>query len=502
MSPNNSHNAARPSLRLEPPPPPTLNAAQFAAVRDQIARYSGVFLDNARQRMLEGCLADRLVATRHPLDTYLALLMAEGGDEIQQLAELVLNHETVFFRNSAHMRALRELVLPALHKRKPPGEPLRLWSAGCATGEEAYSLAITACEALGLPPSRPVQVWGTDLSNAALRRARNGVYRGRTIAQVPPAVRARYFQPQGDGLSVRDSVRSLVRFDQLNLLDPFPPEAQGVDLIFCQNVTIYFQLATCRILMERFHAALPVGGFLFLGFSETLWNIFDGFRSQEMAGTFVYYKEAYGAPKSVLTSRAVRTPLAPTVSTGRQRHGARLAAALTRPNAQPSAEETLARARTLLANGEAEATLEVLRSIAPDARCAPQALALAARAHANRGDIDLAVAEAHRALDLEPLLADAELLVGMLYGKQGQWQMAVQHLERARYLDATSATVSFNLAEAYRHCGRAATAAREYRNALHKLDAHPPDALLDGVAVGWIRETCRRYLQQLAPHTR
>jgi chemotaxis protein methyltransferase CheR len=257
--------------------------------------------------------------------------------------------------------------------------------------------------------------------------------------------------------------------------------------------------------MERFHAALPVGGFLFLGFSETLWNIFDGFRSQEMVGAFVYYKEAYGAPDSApvpAPARTSRRPPEPAAPATRPPRSARPVVAPQRPHTLPSDDDTLVQARALLANGEAEAVLEALRGIAPEARCAPQALALVARAHANRGDMDLAVAEAHRALDLDPLLADAELLVGMLYSQQGQWQLATQHLERARYLDAASATVSFHLAEAYRHCGRAGPAAREYRNALTKLEAHPPDGLLDGVAVGWIRETCRRYLQQLAQHPR
>ena len=499
MSQNNSYNAAHSGPRLGPPSPLSLSADQFAAVRDVIAGYSGVYLDNARQRMLEGCLAERLVRTGISIETYLAMLAVENGDELQHLAELVLNHETVFFRNAPHMRALREQVLPALHKRKPAGEPLRLWSAGCATGEEAYSLAITACEVLGLPPSRPVQVLATDLSGAALRRAQTGLYRGRTMAHVPPATRARYFRPHGDAWSVCDGVRSLVRFERLNLLDPFPPHTFGADVIFCQNVTIYFQLATCRILMERFHATLPMGGFLFLGFSETLWNIFNGFQSQEMAGAFVYYKEAYNAPNTPSSQPRSTGPAAGRVI-GTRRGWPR--GAPQPPPATRSADDALAQARALLANGEAEAALEVLRGIAPAARCAPQALALAARAHANRGDVDLAVAEAHRALDLDALLADAELLLGMLYGQQGQWPIAAQHLERARYLDTASATVSFNLAEAYRHCGRVAAAIREYRNALHKLDAHPPDGLLDGVAVGWVRETCRRYLEQLAqqPH--
>jgi chemotaxis protein methyltransferase CheR len=157
----------------------------------------------------------------------------------------------------------------------------------------------------------------------------------------------------------------------------------------------------------------------------------------------------------------------------------------------------LASGRELLAQGRIDEALEALRRISPRAVCAPQALTLIARAHADRGDLDLAAAEVQRALEIDTLNEEAYLLLGMIYGQQGQWQSAVQQLERARYLSAESALISFHLAEAYRQAGRAEKAVREYRNTLRKLDVHPPGALLDGVAVGWLRETCRRQIEYL-----
>ncbi len=503
----------------------TLAPEQFVALRDLLARYSGVYLDAARQRVLTSGLQQRMEATRLALDAYIALLsQPKGRAELQKLAELTLNHETFFFRNGPHMRALREVILPRLHRQKAPGAPLRIWSAGCSTGEEPYSLAITVLETLGRNLPRPVEIWATDLSEHALAQAQLGRYRGRTLTNVTPELRARYFERQGDHWVVTAPTRSLVEFEMVNLLDPFPPKAQGVDIIFCQNVTIYFQLATCRNLMERFYTALPEGGMLFLGFSETLWNIFDRFRPQEVGGSFVYYKESY------TNKEAYSTPIPPVTHPARSESPRPLA----QPNANaglaprapsqrrvaalPSSQvqlpratqgtpppppdpglgpELIQRGRVLLDAGQAAAALDVLCQVPLNGPTAPQVLALIARAHANRGDLDLAVAEARRAIDLDSLTTEAYLLLGILYAQQGQFQAAVQQFERARYLEPGAALVSFHLADAYRQLQRAGPALREYQNVLRKLTNHPPEALLDGVAVSWLRETCHRYINML-----
>lgn len=486
---------------LAPSTPPAaswLTPEQFVRFRDLLAAYSGVHLDMARQRWLEQSLARRLAATGDSLASYEQRLGTTPG-ELRRLAELVLNHETLFFRNAPHFQALRSVLLPELHRQKPAGAPIRIWSAGCSTGEEAYSLAITALEALGQPPARPVKVWATDLSEPALQKARAGIYRGRTLQNVPDAIAQRYFTSQADSQKIGDAARALVRFDQINLLEPFPRAAQGVDLIFCQNVTIYFQLATCRELIARFYECLPVGGMLFLGFSETLWNVFDRFQTREVAGAYLYIK---GEAEPAARKPAARgtAPLSRPGGTGAglppARQARRPAAEPARPaSLEQSGREQLARGHTLLAEGQLDAALEALRLVPPQSADAPVALTLVARIHADRGDLELAAAEAQRAIEINSLNSEAQLLLGIIYGRQGQWPSAIQQLERARYLDPTSALASFHLAEAYRQAERADKAIAEYRNALQKLDRYPPGTLLDGVAVEWVRETCQRQIE-------
>lgn len=486
------------------PPPVRLSPETFDRLRTLLADYSGVYLDTAQQRVLEAGLAQRMAALGETLEAYERRISTPAGrSELHRLAEMVVNHETFFFRNAPQMRALRETLLFELHRRKPPGEPIRVWSAGCATGEEAYSLAITVLETFGPTIVRPVEIWATDLSELALEKARAGFYRGRSLTNVTPTLLNRYFVRQGDGFLVSDAVRALVRFEQLNLLEAFPPTAYGVDAIFCQNVTIYFRPETRRLLIERFHRCLPAHGLLFLGFSETLWNVFDGFRSREVSGAYVYQKvelpdrtgQHRTAPRRPTPSGEIRRRSsqiieAPRTASRSQRSGR--ASPVT-----PSSDEDASRidqAQKLIDAGRIDEAMDLLRGIRPNSPLAPRALVLVARVHADRGELDLAVAEARRALEIDALRGDAYLLIGTIYARQGQWNEAIQALERARYLDPEAALVSYHLALAYRQAGKAEQAMREFRSALRKLAAYRSEDLIEGVEVGWLRASCEQHL--------
>ncbi len=480
-----------------------IDTAQFERLRDLLADYGGVYLDSTQHRQLEAAVAERRHATGLDWPRYEQKLLSPlGRQEIQSLIELILNHETYFFRNGPHLRALRTSLLMQLHRHLPPGQPIRLWSAGCSTGEEPYSLAITALETFGNPSLRPVEILASDLSEDALRRARAGIYRGRALQNVTPAMLNRYFQAHEGGYSVGPALRSMVRFQRINLLDPFPTDVKGADAIFCQNVTIYFQAPVRKRLIERFYATLPEGGLLFLGFSETLWNIFDRFESHEVGGAYVYCKGAWPwgtdnqahahrkLSRSVQRSSRIRhrgetpSPTLPTLH------------ALRPP--VPETQQLFDQGAALLVEGQIEQAAQRFQHLPPNSPLVPKALLLVARAHADRDALDLAIAEARRAIELDPTSDGAYQLMGAIYARQEQYEQAAQQLERARYLNPDDALISYHLAEVYRLGRRPDAAAREYRNVLTKLGPCPPEALLDGVAVGWIRDTCHRYLADIA----
>lgn len=467
---------------------PSLTTGQFQTLANRIAEYSGFLLDGSRHRSLESALAVRMEALAlEDARTYLQRL---DPHELHRLTELVVNHETQFFRTPAHHRALREHLLPQLNRERPAGQPLRCWSAGCATGEEPYSIAISVLETLGEPLPRPVEVYATDISTQALAKAQAGQYRGRALANVKPDELRRRFTAEYGAYSVRPEVQSLVRFEQHNLHLPVPTWARGLDIIFCQNVTIYFAVETCRELMSRFFDALVPGGYLVLGFSETLWRIFDRFETVELAGAFVYRKPL---PR-VIVPKPKPLP--------RERKGTRelrVPTTVRRPAKVElqSSNAAFEQGMSHLQAGVFDEALQMLQGVKPEHPRYPQALAAIARIHANRGEWDVAAAEARRAIALDVLTHDAHLLLGMLAANQERWDEAVSHLERVRYLEPRTPLPSFHLANAYRGQQRLDLAEREYRSTLRKLSDLDSAEMLDGVTVAWLRETCQRSLQHL-----
>jgi chemotaxis protein methyltransferase CheR len=494
---------------------PALSTAQFQTLAGNIAEYSGFLMDSSRHRSLESALAVRM-ETLGIDDVRLYLQQLDNG-ELHRLTELVVNHETQFFRTPAHHRALREEILPTLHRERSGTQPLRCWSAGCATGEEPYSLAISVLSTLGEPLPRQVEIHATDISAQALAKAQLGRYRGRTLMNIAQDELQRYFTPDHSYQVVRPEVRGLIQFEQHNLHTPVPIWARSLDIIFCQNVTIYFSIDVCRELMGRFFEVLQPGGYLFLGFSETLWRIFDRFETVEIAGAFVYRKPV---PRTnVLRARfeqrerserpAARPPQPsateqpPTRESRSQPRQQSLhenhrpaPARQTRPT-PPAAPSALEQGLAQLQAGLLDDALQSLQQIRPDESTYAQALAAIARIHANRGDWEQASAAAKRAIERDVLIHDAHLLLGMLCANQEHWDEAVTHLERVRYLVPQAPLPSFHLANVYRGQQRVELAEREYRSTLRKLADLDATEVLDGVTVAWLRETCQRFLQHL-----
>jgi chemotaxis protein methyltransferase CheR len=190
----------------------------------------------------------------------------DGGRELELLIESLRVGETRFFRHRAHVQAVTEVVVPAL-LRSRPGGAIRAWSAGCATGEEPYTLAILLSG--GLPaPAYQVGVLATDISREALASARSGVYPASALDQVPDHVR-RAFEPAGPGqVRVAAAFADLVTFEQRNLADPDYP--RQIDLLWCRNVLIYFSAEARRQVVLRLIDSLAPGGFLFVGYAESL----------------------------------------------------------------------------------------------------------------------------------------------------------------------------------------------------------------------------------------
>ncbi len=487
---------------------PELDETTFTRLRDRIQAYSGIFLDDSRRRSLGRALALRL--NRRGLRSwseYLDLLdSSSGSQEIVVLVEDVVNNETHFFRNPRHFRLLAEVVLPELERTRPANAPLRIWSAGCSTGQEPYSLAITVAEVFGVPPRRPVQIIATDISQRALLQARNGLYTARDMQRVESDYQKRYFQPEGGGFRVRPVLQDMVVFQELNLVaEPLPALVRGVDVIFCRNVTIYFQVETSRRLMANMYQCLNQGGYLFIGFSETLWQVFDSFERVQNGGVFYYRRgqppqphqrqpETPG-PRSVPGGRSVERPLYMGTGPAKEEEAER-------PRVAAAGEKDPARAHyqrglDCLRNGLYDEALESFRAALRAEPNLVEALCGMAQVQANQGRYAEALRTCERALELDDLAEEAYLLRGIVYRQMGRMEQAIADLERASYLNPSSPTAHFYLGNLFLALPDKARARQAFRRTQRALLGRPDEALIDGVPMHLLREACRRNLEAL-----
>ena len=245
----------------------------FARILARITRASGFRIGDDTIQGLRGVIWERVEATgAGSAAAYLQLL--DNPAELAALHNAISIRDTRFFRTPSQFWLLRDDVLPVLWLRRGAGTQLRLWSAGCATGDEAYSLAVVALDAAirtNVAASPPAIVVATDVNAEALALAEMGSYGEGSMGNVPPDIRARHFDRAAGEFRISAAVRSLVHFQRSSLLDPAWPVTDGsIDVLFCQNVLRFLPREETPRTVERLYAALAPGGYLFLGRGELL----------------------------------------------------------------------------------------------------------------------------------------------------------------------------------------------------------------------------------------
>ena len=272
---------------------PVLQTAEFVFLRRFVLEHCGISLGDHKHQLVQGRLQRRLRALRlKGFAEYCDVLRHDPQSELGELASAISTNVTSFFREVHHYELLENELLPAwlAHKQRA-GDRLRIWSAGCSSGEEPSALAMVLAEALARNNSTlDAKILATDLSPQALDTARKGVYPLDRLGGIS-AERCRRWLLRGTGdyeglASVHPQLRELVTIQPLNLLHDWPMSGP-FDAIFCRNVVIYFDQPTKQRLFRRYAQLLPVGGYLFLGHSESLHGINDDF---ELIGRTVYRK--------------------------------------------------------------------------------------------------------------------------------------------------------------------------------------------------------------------
>lgn len=261
----------------------------FARVKGLVYEFAGIDLNESKKNLVYNRLAKRIRFLQHnSFNEYLDFVEAQGEEEFIHLINAITTNLTFFFRENHHFEYLAETVIPELVQKNASSKKIRIWSAGCSTGEEPYSLAIILKETV--PSGWDAKVIATDLDTNVVNTAKRGVYKIDRLKGVTEDRKKNWFlkgKGSNDGfVKIKPALQSSIEFGQINLMHDWPIKDQ-IDVIFCRNVVIYFDKETQARLFDRYANLLSDKGYLFVGHSESLYKVCDRF---ELLGKTIYQK--------------------------------------------------------------------------------------------------------------------------------------------------------------------------------------------------------------------
>jgi chemotaxis protein methyltransferase CheR len=266
----------------------------FRLLREQIYKRSGIWFNDSSKYLLQKRLSPRARELNFDsFQKYFYFLQYDprADAEFDQIFDLVTTNETYFFREPAQLQAFIEEVIPDILSRKSV-KKVRIWSAGCSSGEEPYSIAMLLDDA-GWYEHAAFEIFASDINQQVLQKARKGQYRENAFRATEPRLRAKYFTREADANSwrVNDEIRNRVSFGRLNLYDEARVSLLGhLDIVFCRNVIIYFDDASKKVVVTNFYNRLAEGGYLLLGHSESLISLSAQFKLRHLKNDMVYQK--------------------------------------------------------------------------------------------------------------------------------------------------------------------------------------------------------------------
>lgn len=448
---------------------PPLTNEEHKKFHDFLILHSGLHFERRNIKALERGLTSRMTALRiSSYDYYFDYLCKnmEHRQELQKLLQHLTVGETFFFRYHAHFEVLRRCVLPQLVGAAQQ-KKLRIWSAGCSTGEEPYSIAMSIMESIPSWKKLDIKIIATDINSRSLSRAREGVYNDWKVRVTEKQYLEKYFKRIGESYLVRDEVKALVEFSYVNLQTLPLPADERFDIIFCRNVMIYFTTATTRKLVESFAVSLHKEGYLFLGHAETLAHISSKFERHLHDGGFYYRKKAVPAEKPAAIPAVSGAPVKA------HRSPLQAASSLT----APAAAEQVIDPDALFAKGvsllqrenfsEAAAIFDKLLLQRPDHA---GAILRVGQIHLVSGRLDMAFECCNRALALDDLLAEGYFLRGLLYEMRERQSEAFEEYRKAILLQMNLVMPHYQLGKLCFRCGDHKSGLRELKNSLKLLE--------------------------------
>lgn len=430
--------------------------------------------------------------------------------QVEILASCLTVGETYFFREKKSFEILEKQILPELiHSRRGSDRRLRIWSAGCATGEEPYSVAILLNRLIPDLKEWNITILATDINTRFLRKAADGVYSQWSFRDCPPYVREAYFETaEGGRFELAPQIRKTVTFSYVNLAEDVYPSllnnTNAMDVILCRNVLMYFAPEPARRAIRNLHRCLVEGGWLVVSPAETSHILYSQFDTTNLSGLILYRKDSQRLRAAEVVagplpeeSRILDLP-ALDFSSEQAPETARVEAweelvppaegNPTLPEAEPSPQQ---KAVAFYELGRYAEAAEVLQStLSEDAQEVP-ALALLARAYANQGKLGQALEWCDRAIAADKLNPPSHYLRATILQEQGSGEEAMASLKRALYLDPDFVLAHFALGNLSLRQGRVRESARHFENALFLLSSLRPEEVLaesEGVIAGRLKE--------------
>lgn len=508
----------------------TLTPAEIETFRGLVLQRLGLAFDETKVDQLADVLRGRIAAHGHTGgEPYLGRLARTGAaaEEWRLLAERLTVTETYFFRYWDHFRAFAEIVLP--ERLSAGGHEVRILSAGCASGEEAYSLAILVRDRLDQLAEAPrIRITAIDINGAMIRKALRGHYSSWSLRDTPRELSDRNFRADGREFVLNEAVRSMVTFEERNLVEPDPVfwAPMRFDVVFCRNVTMYFATDVARLVVDRIARSLVPGGYLFLGHAETLRGLSDAFHLRHTHGAFYYQRPSACEHRAthdfddrmpvspVLQSATAALPSADTSWVDAILHASERIAALARaqaPDRMPSVAPPTAplapsaapapRARglgavvDLLMRERFDDAFTALNSVSEESTGDPDAQLLRAVIMTNRGDFDGVRRTCQRILAIDEFNAGAHYLLALCHEHDGDRREAMEHDRTSAYLDPAFAMPRFHLGLLAKRRGDLAGARGELERALALFPREDSSRILffgGGFSREALMELCRR----------
>ncbi len=462
---------------------PTIPLRVLDALAELVERRSGMRFVEGRRAELGAKVTRVFAASGRPTwDGYLADVSDPANSTLlDQLVEALTIGETYFFRHRPYFEAIEREVLPAIIAQRQETRHLNVWSAGCASGEEAYSLAIVVRRLLPDLSDWLVSIRATDLNRASLERAEAGLYHDWSFRETGNDFTQAHFTREGNGYRIRPEVRRLVRFSPLNLVEGgYPSAANGtaqVDLLLCRNVLMYFAPEVIRQVVERLRSALAPGGWLVLGPSDPLPGMLSGFQMHALNGAILYQRVEQEVAAPIATPPVFPPWPAP-------------------PSFTPRADDRVATLPPIpppaaMANDlQPEPSPDLADSVITPPGDWRQSLR-EAYLHANAGRVELAELACQQALDRSASRPEPYYLLGTLRQAAGDDERALASFRRALYVDREFAPAHLALAAIHRRAGRVDQARQALLRARRILAGRPDSEVIlvdESLSVGRLRD--------------